>query len=232
MNLSRIFAVMGLTCAPLIAQPAPHGPHSAPGPHGNAVPIGVGVHAAFDYSFLYGLAEDWNMGDDEDAPSGIGFEVGVQARFDIMHVLQFTPELNFRYTKLNQEDESCERNFRQMDLEVPLLVRGNVMNRFYIMAGPQLGISLSDKVSLDGDDANIGGGLGKISYSIEEDIEQKTFGFGVALGIGWYVYDKINIDFRMYLGLADMYDDGESILVDLDGAKQMTFKFGIGYWFI
>ena len=36
--------------------------------------MGLGLHVDFNYSFLNGLAQDWNMGDEEEAPAGIGFD--------------------------------------------------------------------------------------------------------------------------------------------------------------
>lgn len=202
--------------------------------------VGFGLHAAFDYSKLYGLAQDWDLGEDEDAPAGIGFEIALAGRFPLMPVMQFTPEIAFSYTKLEQEDESYNRNFKQMDLLIPLLVRVTPIDWLYLGAGVQLDLSLSNKTTIDGE-TNFGVGLGTEKHSITENIEQGSFTFGLLFAVGGYVIEGLSLDFRVYLGLNNMYPDFKeddednmeySKLINLYGAKMLSYKFGIGYWFM
>lgn len=202
--------------------------------------FGFGIHGAFDYSKLYGLAQDWDLGEDEDAPAGIGFEVGLALRVPLLPIIQFTPEIAYRMSKLKQEDEAYNRNFRQQDLVMPLYVRVMPIERLYLGAGVQLGISLSNKTSIDGD-VDLGGGLGKRQHSITENIDQSAFNFGLLFAVGGYVIEGLSIDCRFYMGLNNMYPDFKSDdadnaeyskLINLYGAKLMSFKIGIGYWFI
>lgn len=97
--------------------------------------FGFGIHGAFDYSNLYGLAQDWDLGEDEDAPAGIGFEVGIAFRIPMLPIIQFTPEIAYRMSKLKQEDEAYNRNFRQQDLIMPLYVRVMPLDWLYLGAG-------------------------------------------------------------------------------------------------
>ena len=147
--------------------------------------------------------------------------------------LQFTPEVNFHYAELTQEDEAAKRRFKQMDLEIPALIRGIVMDRFYIAAGVQFSLSLNSEVTFEEREIDIGGGLGTMNMEIEEKIEQAGFTFGLAFGAGVFVMERLSIDAGVMLGLTDMYPKCDSKLIDnMDGGKQVTIKAGLGFWFM
>lgn len=195
--------------------------------------MGVGAHIDFNYSFLNGLAQDWNMGDETDAPAGFGFDAGIRGRIPMVDYLQFVPELNFHFAALTQSDEAAERVFKQMDLEIPLTMRASILDMLYIAAGVQLTLNLSSKVTFEEEDIDMGGGLGTTSMEFNEKIEQAGFTFGLLFGAGFFIMERLSIDAAFMLGLSDMYPDCESDLIEsMDGGKQMTFKVGVGYWFM
>ena len=199
--------------------------------------MGVGAHIDFNYSFLNGLAQDWNMGDETDAPAGFGFDAGIRGRIPMVDYLQFVPELNVHYAQLVQEDETAERKFTQVDLEIPLMMRATVLDMLYITAGVQITLNLSSDVRFEEEDVGFGGDVkGTIDFSFEEDIEQKSFGFGIVFGAGFFIMERLSIDAALVLGLTDVYenkeDDEDAIFIKMDGGKQMTFKAGLGFWFM
>lgn len=199
--------------------------------------MGVGAHIDFNYSFLNGLAQDWNMGDETDAPAGFGFDAGIRGRIPMVDYLQFVPELNFHYAQLVQEDETAERKFTQVDLEIPLMMRATVLDMLYITAGVQITLNLSSDVRFEEEDVGFGGDVkGTIDFSFEEDIEQKSFGFGIVFGAGFFIMERLSIDAALVLGLTDVYenkeDDEDAIFIKMDGGKQLTFKAGLGFWFM
>jgi hypothetical protein len=195
--------------------------------------MGVGAHIDFNYSFLNGLAQDWNMGDETASPAGFGFDAGIRGRIPMVDYLQFVPELNFHFAALTQSDEAAERVFKQMDLEIPLTMRATVLDMLYIAAGVQLTLNLSSKVTFEEEDIDMGGGLGTTSMEFNEKIEQAGFTFGLLFGAGFFIMERLSIDAAFMLGLSDMYPDCESDLIEsMDGGKQMTFKVGVGYWFM
>lgn len=199
--------------------------------------MGVGAHIDFNYSFLNGLAQDWNMGDETDAPAGFGFDAGIRGRIPMVDYLQFVPEVNFHYAQLVQEDETAERKFTQVDLEIPLMMRATVLDMLYITAGVQITLNLSSDVRFEEEDVGFGGDVeGTIDFSFKEDIEQKGFGFGIVFGAGFFIMERLSIDAALVLSLTDAYenkeDDEDAIFIKMDGGKQMTFKVGVGYWFM
>lgn len=195
---------------------------------------GVGLHGNFEYNKLYGLAQDWDMGDDTDAPAGIGFDIGVRGRIPMTQFIQFTPELNFRYAKLSlEDDDGFEFKFKQIDLEVPLMIRAIVFNRAYLAAGVEVGLNLSSKVSIEEDDVDLGYDGLTMNVDIERDeVEHATVNFGLAFGAGVYIIDRLSVDAGIHMGLSATYPDGKDVLFDLSDGKQLTFRFGVGYWIL
>ena len=192
--------------------------------------VSVGVRAAFNYNMMYGLDDDWNVyADDADAPSGIGFEGGIALKLQVLPFMQFTPEILFNYGSLSQDDGDIERDFTQMGIEIPLLLRVNPVAGVFLTVGPTFEFSVSDKEEIDF--GTMTNGAGSFTHKFDEGFDRKAFQFGLTLGAGYNITDHFYADFRMNLGLTDVYE-GESALVSLDGGKQMTIKFGLGYWFI
>lgn len=198
--------------------------------------MGLGIHGDFNYSYLIGLPQDWYLGDDADAPSGIGFDIGLRGRIPMASILQFAPEINFHYATLAMDEEGCDHKFKQMDLEIPVMMRALFKDRFYVAAGIQLSLSLSNEVSLEQEDIKLGAGLGTTNFKYKENVEQAGFGLGLAFGVGAFVMERLSIDAGFVLGLTDTYPDidpEENDLIDsMDGGKQMTFKVGAGFWFL
>ena len=191
--------------------------------------LGIGARLAVGYGFIWGLEDDWSSGENDEKPGGIDLEVGFAGRYEITSLIHFTPELLFRYAKYSQEDDLGDYEFSQMNIEIPLLVRANATPKFYAYIGPQLGLNLSNDVSLKAKVANKAGG-GTINYAVDEKIEQETFGFSIAVGAGYYVIDKLALDFRVGFGLTELYPDSKGRFIDLSGAKDLSFKFGMNYW--
>ena len=196
---------------------------------------GIGIHGMFDYSFLHGLPEDWMGGDDEEAPAGIGFVAGIRARLPMSPVVHFTPEVNIHMATLVQKDEIGKRTFKQVDLEVPFMARGILLDWFYVGAGIQVSLSLSSKVTLDAGEVSPGGGLESQPFEYEEQIDQNGFGLGIVFGVGGFIMERLSIDLRVVMGLTDTYEvdpEKNELINSMEGGKQMSFRGGIGFWFM
>lgn len=206
---------------------------------------GIGIRAAFDYGMMYGFEEGADNDSDFDGdPSGIGFEAGIAARITLTGSVSFSPEINFAYVSTSHKYVSNERKYTSMDIEIPLMIRGMVADRFYVAAGPQININISNKVDIEVQDMNLGGGI-VIKNEFEEKFDQAGFTFGLAAGAGVRIIDNFFFDFRFYMGLMDLYpdvayigdedwvpEDGNWSSIDMSGAKMMKIKAGFSYWFM
>lgn len=191
--------------------------------------IGLGARLAFGYGIIWGLEEDWSGGETDEKPGGIDLEIGVMGRYEITPLIHFTPELLFRYASYSQDDDLGEREFDQMNIEIPLLVRANATPKFYAYIGPQLGLNINSDVSLNAKVVDkVSGEI--TNHSIPDKVEQAVFGFSIVAGAGYYVMDKLGVDLRIGFGLTELYPDSKGKFVDLNGAKDLSFKLGVNYW--
>lgn len=202
-----------------------------------------GLRTAFDYGRMYGFKEDLeNDSDIDGVPSGIGFEAGVMFRIRMIPNLFFAPEVNFAYMSTEHEYIKHKREYKSIDMEVPLLMRGVIADRFYVTGGPQLNFSLSSEADLEPIE-NFNPGIETARIQSTEKIEQASFSFGIAAGIGVNIVAGLFFDLRYYMGITELYPDvktlddmdvaeGDFSLVDMSGARMMKFKVGISYWFL
>ncbi|MCQ2054802.1 MAG: PorT family protein [Fibrobacter sp.] len=191
---------------------------------------GVGIRIAFDYNTMIGLSDEWNnYADNADAPAGIGFEGGLAFRLQLLPFMQFTPEVLFSYTNLKQDDGDCEREFKQTSLQVPVLLRVNPIKGFFLTVGPSFEFNLSDDEHINSGEMKAAGD--SYYHEFPEGYEKNSVLFGLTLGAGYNIMDWFYADFRVNLGMSEAYK-GESLLISLDDGKLMSFKFGIGFWFM
>jgi hypothetical protein len=196
--------------------------------------FGVGIRGAFNYNMMYGLGEEWYIYNDSEndiAPSGIGFEVGLGIRLQLLPFMQFTPEVLFEYAKLSQEDGSMERTFKQMSVEFPLLLRVTPIEKVYFVVGPSIELNVSDETKLES--GVMENAAGKFEHDFPEEMNRKSVQFGITVGGGYYIVGGLSVDFRFNWGMTDVYEGYIlSEETELTSGKLNTFKFGIGYWFM
>ena len=141
------------------------------------VPISVGVNATFIYGYFWGF-EDLTS-DGYDNPTGIGGEFGLAGRFTMAEGLQFSPEISFRIFNVSHkddgDDDSVERCYNQLFIDIALYLRGVLSNGFFLEIAPQVSINTSAEYTIDGVDYN------KHDFG---NIEQSAAEFGLYVGAG------------------------------------------------
>ncbi|WP_407456633.1 porin family protein [Fibrobacter sp.] len=201
--------------------------------------FGFGVRGAFDYGMMYGFSEEDD--DIDQTPRGVGFEGGIMFKMMMVNNLFFAPEINIAYILTSHTYlEKYDRTYHSLDLEIPLLIRGVVADKFYITAGPQANISLSSGADID----PIENKTLDIKAKTEEKVEQTGFTFGLAAGAGFNIVKGLFIDLRYYMGLMELFPDVKTLddienfenedfsIVSMKGAKMMKFKVGLSYLFM
>ena len=173
--------------------------------------INFGVHAGVDINTLWG-------DDTEDAASGIGFQAGAAAKISLpMLPITLAPEvlIDMRNYDLREDVTTTE-----WALDIPVLVRFSLLPILYLEAGPELAFNLSTSTDYGS----------KVTVKADDDAFN-TVEFDLVFGVGTGILPLVDIDFRVILGLTNIYDD-ESIAgtSELD-IKNMQFALGATYWF-
>ena len=212
---------------------------------------GIGIRGGYNITNYWGT-KDLNGAEEE--ASGWGFDAGVAARFEIIDVVWFTPELHFEYFKVTQDYDEIEIQQTQSNLALPLLLRAVLHPRAFFEVGPQLNLNLSNKLEYDAEmgDIHVPGSdiTVKRPEDFGDDIEQATLGFGVVMGVGFYIIpDHLSINARFYVGLADLYPDATSVMLYeddsnkdrkvkesdckvMEGTKLRAINLGLSLWFL
>jgi hypothetical protein len=113
-------------------------------------------------------------------------------------------------------------------LDVPVLARVNLIPMVYLNAGVQFSFNLSATLDYDETETTIATGetekeSGDMSYSKFVN----TMDIGLIVGAGVSLLDKVDVDFRLVLGL-NSYTDKDEVGVSM---KHMRMQAGVIYWF-
>lgn len=130
------------------------------------------------------------------------FYLGGFANVAVNEKFSIQPELVYSQQGANFEIGSFDADAELDYLNLPVMLRYNVVETFYFEGGPQLGILLDD---------NFGG-----------DVESTDFGLGLGLGVELPI--KLGFNLRYNLGLTDVVD-GASI-------QNRVFQVGVNYRFV
>ena len=174
--------------------------------------VNVGGRAAVDYGSAWG--------DKSDAEWGAGFNAGINLKVGINDMLSFVPGLEIDLRRITSEDtyrgETVEETLSMWYLDVPLALRINANPQFFIDAGLYLGVKLSAEETAEA--------MGQ-SASMDVGDSMESIDIGILAGVGINVMPNFDLNFRLALGLTEMFKDAK-------GSKNMRLQLGATYWFM
>ncbi|AYN05038.1 porin family protein [Flavobacterium sp. 140616W15] len=187
----------------------------------NAQEVKFGVKGGINLSTL--------TGDIEDTSSKVGFQVGGFAEIKLSDKFSVQPELLYSAQGAKRDfngfdiDEmevvSADLTYKLAYINVPVMAKYYVAEKFSLEAGPQIGflVSAKGKVSGGGD-------------SSEEDIKDlyKSIDFGVNFGAGYDFTENVSVGVRYNLGLSNIAKNEEG---DNAKIKNSVFSLSVGYRF-
>jgi len=158
-----------------------------------------------------------------------GFYAGGFMNISLQEKLEFQPELlfalqgsrvlvkglnipNFDFNGnpiSNSNTYDFEYEINELTISIPLIVKVFLSNQFYLESGPQIGFIIerslnSSQQILDGEDD---------SFIIRESDD--SFDFGVSLGLGYKVSERVNLNSRLYSGLIKRDDKIKSFVMNI-----------------
>lgn len=172
-------------------------------------------------------------GDVTDSKSLIGMQLGGFTEIGISDKFAIQPELIFsmqgaktEYSESDVDYSYSEKSKTKLNyLNVPILAKYNIGEKFALLAGPQFGILMSAKEDFDISET-ISGVTDTSSESADVKDYYKTLSLSFNLGAGYNITENIIVDARYNLGLSN-------ILKDADGFSQKNsiIQLSIGYKF-
>ena len=181
--------------------------------------LSFGVHAGGDINNIWGDAT-------EDSESGIGFNFGGAIKFSLP-LLPLTVEANVLADMRNYEFEYslADYSVTQWNIDIPVLARFSPLPIIFIEAGPQFSFNLSQYAEDSaGDEIKL----------FDDVMPMNSFELDLVFGAGTGIIPFVDVDFRVVLGLTDIYEEhdgltkGTTVAID---ASNLQFVLGATYWF-
>ena len=158
-----------------------------------------------------------------DANVFIGFNAGFFVEIPVTDKLIFQPEILYSAQGSKSDgiidgynvDATLKFNY----INVPLMFKYQVANKFSLEAGPYIGFLTSAKLKFDVE------GLGSDTVDMKDDVKSTDFGIGV--GMNYEFSDVIFANARYQGGLTEIGDSeagGNSV-------KNSVFQIGLGFRF-
>jgi opacity protein-like surface antigen len=179
-------------------------------------------------------------GDVTDSKSLIGAQIGGFAEIAISDKFAIQPELLFSMqgAKTNYSETDVDYSYSEASktklnyLNIPVLAKYSLSEKFSILAGPQFGILMSAKEDFDISET-ISGVTDSYSESVDAKDFYKTLALSFNLGATYSITENIFVDARYNLGLSSISKDftdefGDSFSSDI---KNNVIQFSVGYKF-
>lgn len=168
----------------------------------------VSVNAQTSFGAKAGLNSATLIGDVDGNKSLIGFHVGVFAEITLADSFYLQPEL--LYSTQGTDDYLNLKDKLNLDyINIPIMFKYDVANRFYLEAGPQIGFL----VSAEREDVDV------------KDIFEST-DFGANFGLSYGFTEKIFAQARYNIGLSDIYKNEGN-----DKVSNAVLSFSLSYKF-
>ena len=166
-------------------------------------------------------------GDDAgDASMFVGFNVGFFVEIPVTDKLIIQPELLYSAQGSKSEGPlvidgnlyDVKATMKLNYINVPVIFKYKVVEKFSIEAGPYVGFLTSAKIKVDVD------GYGSATEDMKDLV--KSTDFGLALGMNYEFSDIIFANARFQGGLTQIGDTGAG-----DDIKNSVFQLGLGFRF-
>ena len=191
-----------------------------------------GIKAGANYSTLTSDMEPDHI---------FGYHAGVLAEVALSPKFSIQPELLYSLEGAKAEQSYTEDDFflateekiKLGYINLPIMVKYDVIPGLSLQAGPQLGYLINGKneyeISSNFDEL-------ELNESGTEDIkdELKKISLGLNFGLGYDFQNNFFLQARYHLGLNDISDfeeDSEDMEGELDELKNRSFQFSLGYKF-
>ena len=179
-------------------------------------------------------------GDVTDSKSLIGAQFGGFAEIKISDKFAVQPELLFSMqgAKSEYSDSDIDYSYSEESktklnyLNVPILAKYYVAEKFALLAGPQFGILMSAKEEYEFSE-NLDGVTDSGSESIDAKEFYKSLALSFNLGASYSITENFFVDARYNLGLSSIVKDFKDEFGDSTSFKinNNVFQFSIGYRF-
>ena len=176
----------------------------------------LALFGAMNAQVKYGAKAGLNIatlnGDVEGAKSLVGFHVGGFAQVPLAAKFTFQPEVVYSAQGAKEDGGDGKNNLGYIN--VPLMFKYAIAEKFNVEAGPQIGFLVSAKAKQEG-----------VSVDIKDELNSVDFSIG--LGASYDFTQNLSADVRYNAGVSNLIKDSEGDYKATNG----VFQIGLGYKF-
>lgn len=199
-----------------------------------AAAVLVSAASAIEFGPRVGGNMTTMWGDDaEKVTTGFGFNAGIAAKLAFKDSrISITPEVMIDMRNTGNEDlEKINDSYSMTEwaLDIPVMIRCELLGLFYIEAGPSFNFNLATSSTTDPK-------IGKKHTDDFESEEVKSFEFDLSFGVGTNIISAVDLDFRVNMGLTNIFTDKVNIAgITLSkgkapAMKNLQFALGASIW--
>lgn len=152
-------------------------------------------------------------GETGNSDSKISPYIGLTMEVPMSQNLKFQAEALYTVLGGTDDTDGIKSEFKIPELIIPLSLKYQTNEKFYIQGGLNLGFITGPKVSQE-------------SVEVKADEIFKSFDLGILLGLGYRIAPKLDIDARFNVGASNVSDFGEGIKM-----RNNYWQVGLNYWF-
>lgn len=186
-----------------------------------SAPFNVGLRGAYTFGTMYG-------DDADDEPWGAGFSAGLEGKYAFTEHFSLVPGVEIDWRRMHDSEDGVNMTLSTWSIDIPLMLRLNVIPQFFLEAGPTFSFFLSSEMYVE-----------YLGFKISMDLDSpqldilNVFEFGLSLGLGFHLLPNLELNARFNFGLTSMvdgYDEDEDEYID--DWKHARFQFGLTVWFL
>ena len=174
----------------------------------------LALFGAMNAQVKYGAKAGLNIatlnGDVEGAKSLVGFHVGGFAQIPLAAKFTFQPEVV--YSAQGAKEDGGDGKINLGYINVPLMFKYAIAEKFNVEAGPQIGFLVSAKEKYNGNSDDIKDQLNSVDFSI-------------GLGASYDFTQNLSADVRYNAGVSNIAKESDSKI------RNGVFQIGLGYKF-
>lgn len=174
----------------------------------------LALFGAMNAQVKYGAKAGLNIatlnGDVEGLKSLVGFHVGGFAQIPLAAKFTFQPEVV--YSAQGAKVDGGNGKFNLGYINVPLMFKYAIAEKFNVEAGPQIGFLVSAKAKEEG-----------VSVDIKDELNSVDFSIG--LGASYDFTQNLSADVRYNAGVSNIAKESDSKI------RNGVFQIGLGYKF-
>ncbi len=156
----------------------------------------------------------------DDNSSKVGFYAGGYMNAPVNQVFSIQPEILYTSVGSKYSTKNTSHTRRLDYIVMPIMFQFELLPKFYVEAGPQLGFLVSNKDKTS---------KGNMSVTVSDSDSYNPFDLNIVFGLGVKLNRGFAITGRYFTGMTDINKSGQTTFKSDNKLRNTGFQIGIQY---